>query len=131
MQLDNLPGDPEPKARPDQLADGAVALLGVKVQHDSVAVALERSVEMAAQNLAIEEADRHLAGRSVGQLLVALQLDPLDGGERNPGGFVVLQAAGVVNLDQEVGLVEIEIAPPARLPLRGSGTRKRFPAASP
>src|SRR5712692_1708871 len=93
-----------------ELADRAVALLRVQVQNDPVPVTLQRAVEMAAQNLAVEEADRHLARGRVGELLVALKLDPLDRGQRDPGGFVVLQAAGIVDLDQEVRLVEIEIA---------------------
>src|SRR5207249_5361238 len=45
-----------------------------------------------------------------GELLVALELDPFDSRERDPGGLVVLEAPCVVDLDKEVGLVEIEVA---------------------
>src|SRR2546430_4928629 len=96
--------------RNPELADRAVALLRVKVQHNAVTVALQRAVQVAPEHLAVEETDRHLAGWRVGQLLVALKLDPLHRGERNPGRLVVLEAAGVVHLDQEVGFVEIEVA---------------------
>src|SRR2546429_4515653 len=65
---------------------------------------------MAPKYLPVQEANRHLAGRRVGQLLVALKLHPFHGRERDPGRLVVLQAAGVIDLDQEVRLVEIEIA---------------------
>ena len=82
----------------------------MEVEHNAVAVALERAVEMSPEDLAVEEADGDLAGRRVRQLLVALELDPFDGGQRDPGGLVVLQATGVVHLDEEVRLVEIEIA---------------------
>src|SRR2546426_12784271 len=65
---------------------------------------------MSPEDLAVEEADGDLARRRVRQLLVALKLDPFDGGQRDPGRLVVLQATGVVHLDEEVRLVEIEIA---------------------
>src|SRR5437879_13547789 len=68
------------------------------------------AVQMAAQHLAVEEPDRHLAGRSFGgEILVSGQLHPLHRRQRYPGGLVILQAAGVVDIDQEVRLVEIEI----------------------
>src|SRR3989475_8463023 len=96
--------------RNPELADWAVALLRVKVQHNAVTVALQRAVQVAPEHLAVEGTDRHLAGWCVGQLLVALKLDPFHRGERNPGRLVVLEAAGVIHLDQEVGFVEIEVA---------------------
>src|SRR5712692_5787206 len=66
---------------------------------------------MTAEHLAVEESDRDLARRGLrSQVLVAGQLHPLHRRERNPGGLVVLQTAGVVDLDQEVRLVEIEVA---------------------
>src|SRR2546425_2021628 len=71
-----------------ELADGAVALLRVQVQDHAVAVPLQRAVEMAAQHLAVQEADRHLTGGGVGKLLVALQFDPFHRRQRNPGGLV-------------------------------------------
>src|SRR5207248_11424440 len=71
---------------------------------------LQRAVEMTSQHLSVQEADRHLARGRVGELLVPLQLDPLHRRERNPGGLVVLETARVVDLDQEVGLVEVEVA---------------------
>src|SRR5258708_20395339 len=65
---------------------------------------------MTAQHLAVEESDRDLAGRRLrSQVLVAGQLHPLHRRQRDPGGLVVLQTAGIVDLDQEVGLVEIEV----------------------
>src|SRR5258708_22244992 len=65
---------------------------------------------MPAQHLAVEESDRDLAGRRLrSQVLVAGQLHPLHRRQRDPGGLVVLQTAGIVDLDQEVGLVEIEV----------------------
>src|SRR3954471_22976794 len=73
-------------------------------------MAFQSPIEMPTQNLAIEEADGHLACWRVGQLLVALKLDPFDRGQRDPCGLVVLEAAGVIHLDQEVRLVEIEVA---------------------
>src|SRR5229473_2624445 len=79
-RLDGREGDPE-------LADRAVGLL------------------------AVEEANRDLARRGLrSQVLVAGQLHPLHRRERDPGGLVVLQTAGIVDLDQEVGLVEVEVA---------------------
>src|SRR4029077_7734085 len=87
-----------------------VRLLGVQVEDDAIAVSFERAVQMAAQHLAVEEPDRDLSGRGLrGKLLVARELNPLDRGQRDPRGLVVLEAAGVVDLDQEVRLVEIEI----------------------
>src|ERR1700694_5575946 len=74
-------------------------------------MALQRPVKVTAQHLAVEEADGDLSGRSLGgKLLVARELDPLHGRERDPGGLVVLQATGIVNLHEEVRLVEVEIA---------------------
>src|SRR5438309_8261701 len=71
---------------------------------------LEGAVEMASQHLTIEETDRHLSGRRLrGKVLIARQLDPFHGREGDPGGLVVLQPARIVDLDQEVGLVEIKV----------------------
>src|SRR5882672_3619399 len=96
--------------RDPELANRAVRLLGVQMQHDAVAMPFERAVEVAAQHLAVEEPDRDLSGRGLGgELLVARKLHPLDGGQRDPGRLVVLQATGVVDFDQEVGFVEIKI----------------------
>src|SRR5436309_14404136 len=102
-RLDGRKGNPE-------LADRAVALLRVQVQHHAVSMSLEGAVEVASQHLAVKEADRHLAGRPVRQLLVPLELDPLHRREGDPGRLVVLQAPGVIHLDQEVRFVEIEVA---------------------
>src|SRR4029077_16417386 len=100
-----------------ELADRAVVLLGVQVQDHPVAVALQRSVEVAPKHLAVQESNRDFARRSLGgQLRVARQLDPLDRGQRDPGCLVVLQPSSVVDLDQEVWLVEVEIA---RHPFQG------------
>src|SRR4029077_6122704 len=44
------------------------------------------------------------------EILIFGQLHPLDRRQGYPGRLVVLQTAGVVDLDEEVGLVEIEIA---------------------
>src|SRR5712691_6067290 len=74
----------------------------MEMEDHPVAVSLER---------AVEEANRDLAGRGLGsQVRISRQLDPLHRRERDPSGFVVLEPAGVVDLDQEVGFVEIEIA---------------------
>ena len=80
------------------------------MQHNAVTVALQGSVEVASQDFAVQEPDRHLAGGRVGQLLVALELDPFDRRQGDPGRLVVLQPAGVVDLDEEVRLVKIKIA---------------------
>src|SRR5713226_4156813 len=80
------------------------------MQHDAVSMSLQRPVQMTAQHLAIEEPDRHLARRGLrSEVLVAGQLHPLHRGKGDPGRLVVLQPAGVVDLDQEVGLIEIEV----------------------
>ena len=73
-------------------------------------MAFQSAIEVTAEHLPVEEPDRDLAGWRVGQVLVALELDPLHRREGDPRRLVVLQAAGVIDLDQEVGLVEIEIA---------------------
>src|SRR5712691_1922381 len=74
----------------------------MEMEHHAVAVSLEG---------AVQEADRDLASRSLGsQVRVARQLNPFHSRERDPGRLVVLEPACVIDLDQEVGLVEIEIA---------------------
>src|SRR5487761_311954 len=104
QSLDRREGDPE-------LADRAVCLLSVQVQDHPVAVPLQRAVQVAPQDLPIEEPDRHLSGRRLRrEVRIAGQLNPFHGGQRDPGGLVVVQAAGVVDLDQEIGLVEVEVA---------------------
>src|ERR1700687_3238788 len=80
------------------------------MEDHAVAMALERAVQVTTQHLAVQESDGDLAGRRLRvELLVARQLDPFDRCQRDPGGLVVLQATGVVRLDEEVGLVKIEI----------------------
>jgi len=64
---------------------------------------------MTPQHLSVEEADRDLPRRRVGELFVALELDPLHRCQRDPGRLVVLESAGVVDLDQKVRLVEIDV----------------------
>src|SRR5438445_511928 len=104
QRLDSREGDPE-------LANRAVRLLTMEMEDHAVAVSLERAVEVAAQHLAVEEADRNLSGRSLrSQVRIAGQLDPFHGCKRDPGRLVVLEPAGIVDLDQEVRFVEIEIA---------------------
>src|SRR2546428_113730 len=70
-----------------------------------------RTIRPASAKLEARQAQRSLGGvLVVGRQAVALKLDPFDGGQRDPGRLVVLQATGVVHLDEEVRLVEIEIA---------------------
>src|SRR5689334_20240173 len=72
---------------------------------------------MAPQNLAVEEPDGDLAGgRLGGQIAIDRHLDPLHGGHGDPRRLVVLEPGCIVDLDQEVGLVEVEIA---SRPLKG------------
>ena len=104
QRLDRRERDPE-------LAHRTVRLLGVQVQHDAVAVPLQRPVKVAPQDLPIQEPDRHLPGGRLGrQIRIACQFDPLHSGEGDPGRLVVVQAAGIVDLHEEVRLVEIEVA---------------------
>src|SRR2546423_646074 len=64
-----------------------------------------------AKPLPVKEPDGHLAGRRLARhLAIDRHLDPLDSRHRDPGRLVVVQPGGVVDLDQEVGLVEVEIA---------------------
>ena len=93
-----------------KLPDRARGLLCMQMQHNAVSMALQRAVEVAPEDLPIQESNRDLSGRGLrGEVRIARKLDPLHGCERDPGRFVVLQAAGVINLDQEVGLVEVEV----------------------
>src|SRR5438552_985553 len=96
--------------RDPELADRAVALLGVKVQDDPVAMAFQSAIELTAEHLPVEEPDRDLAGWRVCQVLVALELDPLHRGEGDSRGFVILQGAGLISFDLEVGLYVVDIA---------------------
>src|SRR5258708_24069403 len=81
------------------------------MEDHAVAVSLKRAIEVAPQDLPVQEADRDLTGRGFGgQVRIAGQLNPLHRRERDPGRLVVLEPAGVVDLDQEVRFVEIEIA---------------------
>src|SRR5713101_8231740 len=50
----------------------------MEMEDHPVAVSLERAVEVAPQHLAVQEADRDLAGRGLGsQVRISRQLDPL------------------------------------------------------
>src|SRR5438093_5518168 len=83
------------------------------MEHDPVAMALQRAVDVPAQHLAVPEADGDLAGRRLGHSVLGQgQLDPLHRGERDPGHLVVLDAADVIDLDDEIGLVEVEVLRP-------------------
>src|SRR6202035_1445108 len=68
------------------------------------------AVQVPAKHLSVEEPDRDLSRRGLGgQVLVPRKLNPLDRGQGDPRRLVVLQTPGVVDLDQEVGLVEIQV----------------------
>src|SRR5205814_201543 len=72
---------------------------------------LQGAVEVAPEHLPVQEANGDLPGRSLGsEIGIDGQLDPLDRGHGDPGGLVVLEPPAVVDLDQEVGLIEVEVA---------------------
>src|SRR4029077_14861911 len=60
------------RERDSELADRAVGLLGVEVQDHAVAMPLQRPVQVAAQDLSVEEPDGDLSRRRLGgKILVA------------------------------------------------------------
>ena len=89
----------------------------MQVEDDPVPVPLQRAVDVAAQDLAVQEADSHLSGRRLGDpALGQRQLHPLDRGQGHPRHLVVVDAADILDLDDEIGLVEIQVLRP---PLEG------------